>query len=280
MNFRDFLIKNSFVNEKFINDFYDIIKEDYMTKYNEFLIDSDILQKWLQIKQKQKFRDKIKKLCRKDIDYKIKTIKKTDGSGGHNAEYYILTPEAAKKICLTTQSALGDEVRQYFIDIELALYSYKEYVIDGMNRKIKQLENNQKPKIHKNKKMIYVFRALNTDATLYKIGRTINSKTRFNNHNSPLANDIEVLFNYETENAEQLESCLKAHMKIAQYRKYKEIYEVDLQIIKKIIKDCDASIRKINEKIENSNKKAKQTGGTIVKKIKSTDILYLLLPQK
>ena len=41
--------------------------------------------------------------------------------------------------------------------------------------------------INSNKKIIYIFRALNTDLTLYKIGKTINSKTRFSKHNSPLA---------------------------------------------------------------------------------------------
>ena len=58
------------------------------------------------------------------------------------------------------------------------------------------------------------------DLTLYKIGKTINSKTRFSKHNSPLANDLEVLFQYETDNIDQVESCIKALMKKAQYRKY------------------------------------------------------------
>ena len=35
-----------------------------------------------------------------------------------------------------------------------------------MNKKIQQLENNQKPKINATKKIIYVFRALNNDLTL------------------------------------------------------------------------------------------------------------------
>jgi hypothetical protein len=36
------------------------------------------------------------------------------------------------------------DVQQYFIDIEFALYKYKNYIIEGMNKKIEQLENNQK----------------------------------------------------------------------------------------------------------------------------------------
>jgi hypothetical protein len=67
-------------------------------------------------------------------------------------------------------------------------------------------------------------------------------------------------------------------MKKAQYRKYKEIYRVDLDIIKKIIKNCDAEITKINEEIEKKNKK--QKGGNVINKIDKDEILYLLIPAK
>ena len=54
---------------------------------------------------------------------------------------------------------MGEQVQQYFLDLEVALYKYKNYIIDGMNKKIQQLENNQKTKINSTKKIIYVFRA-------------------------------------------------------------------------------------------------------------------------
>jgi hypothetical protein len=276
MNFEIFINKYSFVNSKFVKDFYNIIKEDYIERYNEFLIDSEILRKWLKIKNRQIFNNTIKRSYKKNIDYKIEKIKKTVGSGGHNLEVITLTPEAAKKICLSTKSIMGVQVQQYFLDLEVALYKYKNYIIEGMNKKIKQLENNQKPKINTNKKIIYVFRALNTELTLYKIGKTINSKTRFSKHNSPMANDLEVLFEYETDNIDQVELCIKAYMKKAQYRKYKEIYRVDLDIIKNTIKNCDAKINEINKEIDTKNQKLK--GGNTFNKIDNKEILYLLLP--
>ena len=261
-----------------MKDFYNIIKEDYIERYNEFLIDSEILRKWLEIANRRIFNNTIKRSYKKNIDYKIEKVKKSEGSGGQNYEVITLTPEASKKLCLSTNSKIGGLVQQYFLDLEVSLYKYKNYIIDGMNKKIKQLENNQKPKINANKKIIYIFRALNTDMTLYKIGKTINSKTRFSNHNSPMANDLEVLFQYETENIDQVELCIKAYMKKAQYRKYKEIYQVDLEIIKKTIKNCDIEINEINKEIEKKNKK--QKGGKIVNKINDKEILYLLIPQK
>jgi len=276
MDFETFINKYSFVNSKFVKDFYNIIKEDYIERYNEFLIDSEILRKWLEITNRRTFNNTIKRSYKKNIDYTIKIIKKSIGSGGQNYEVIILTPETSKKICLSTNSKIGGQVQQYFLDLEVALYKYKNYIIDGMNNKIKQLENNQKPKITVNRKIIYIFRALNTDLTLYKIGKTINSKTRFSKHNSPMANDLEVLFQYETDNIDQVELCIKAYMKKAQYRKYKEIYQVDLDIIKKTIKNCDVEINEINKEIESKNQK----GGKLVNKINDKEILYLLIPTK
>jgi phage anti-repressor protein len=276
MNFETFINKYSFVNSKFVKNFYNIIKEDYIERYNEFLIDSEILRKWLQIKNRRIFNDTIKRSYKKNMDYLINKVKKSEGRGGQNNEVITLTPEASKKLCLSTKSKMGGQVQQYFLDLEVALYKYKNYIIDGMNKKIEQLETNQKPKINSTKKIIYVFRALNTDLTLYKIGKTINSKTRFSKHNSPMANDLEVLFQYETENIDQVESCVKVYMKKAQYRKYKEIYRVDLNIIKKTIKNCDVNINKINEEIATKNKK--QKGGNILNKIDDDEILYLLIP--
>ena len=276
MDFKSFILKYSFININFINDFYNIIKEDYIERYSEFLIDSELLRKWLQINNRRIFNDTIKRSYKKNVDYKLEKIKKSEGSGGHNLEVITLTPEAAKKICLSTNSKLGPKVQQYFIDLELILYKYKNYIIDGMQKKINKLENNQKPKINSQKKIIYVFRALNTDLTLYKIGKTINSKTRFSKHNSPLANDLEVLFIYETDNIDQVESCIKALMKKAQYRKYKEIYRIDLDILKQTIKDCDGKINEINKNIDKINKK--QSGGKLISKINDNEILYLLIP--
>ena len=89
--------------------------------------------------------------------------------------------------------------------------------------------------------------------------------------------DLEVLFQYETDNIDQVESCVKALMKKAQYRKYKEIYRVDLDIIKKTIKNCDTDIIEINKEIDKKNKK--QKGGALINKIDDKEILYMLIPQ-
>jgi hypothetical protein len=44
MNFKSFILKYSFINSYFLEDFYNLIKEDYIERYNEFLIDSELLR--------------------------------------------------------------------------------------------------------------------------------------------------------------------------------------------------------------------------------------------
>jgi len=143
MKFATFLAKYSTVNARFIYDFYDILKEDFIDKYDEFLIDGDILCKWLKIKNRHNFVATVKRSYRKDIDYIITTIKNKKGRGGHNIKKYILTPNAAKRLCMSTKSSMGPVVQDYFIEIEFILYRYKNYIIKGMEKKIRQLENNQ-----------------------------------------------------------------------------------------------------------------------------------------
>ena len=80
---------------------------------------------------------------------------------------------------------------------------------------------------------------------------------------------------YEADDVKQLEVCVKNYMKQSQYRKYKEIYQVDLNIIKKVIKDCDIKLKQINNMIDENNKK--QKGGNL-QKITDNDKIYLLIP--
>jgi hypothetical protein len=72
-----------------------------------------------------------------------------------------------KEFILLHSTIEGEKVRNYFIEIEYILYQYQAYIIEGLKAKSEQLLRNQKPKINSQRKIIYVFKALNTDLTLY-----------------------------------------------------------------------------------------------------------------
>ena len=259
MDFKQFIIKYSFVNSKFIEDFYSIIREDYIERFSDFLVDSEILRKWLKVKNRRIFNDTIKRSYILGIDYILVKQKKSTGSGGQNFEIITLTPIAAKKICLSTKSHIGPQVQQYFIDLELALYKYKNYIIEGMNTKIKQLEYNQKPKINPKKGILYILQAVD-DLGLYKIGKSIKFKRRLREYQADKGNDIRPLYTFEVDDVDNIESCVKRHMKEFQYRKYKEIYQVDINMIKNILKECESSYCRM-QLIKKNKPIKKQDGG-------------------
>ena len=245
-SFREFLLKNSIIKKSFINDFFEIIREDYFEISEQFLINSNKLQLWLDINSRKDFHETIKRSYTLNIDYII-TKTNNKGIGKNNEKIYMLTPDCAKMILQSTKSKKGIEVRRYFIEIEKMLYKYKDTIIKSLNNELTLVKNNQKPKPDGKKKKIYIFKALNTEQTLYKLGKSKNIRNRLNSHNSALANDLILVHEFETDNMHGVEQCIKGLMRVAQYRKYKEVYQVDLDILKKFLKQCDDSINFIKE---------------------------------
>jgi len=220
---------------------------------SEFIINSNNLQKWLNITTRKDFHNTIKRSYKLDIDYILKPISK-NYKGGNNEKIYMLTHDCAKMILQSTKSKKGTEVRKYFIEIEKMLYKYKDIIITSLQNENELLKNNQKPKLKTKEKTIYIFKALNTELTLYKLERSKDLPQRLKQYNSGLANDIKVVYEYYTENIESVEDCLKSLLKQKKYRKFKEVFEVDLDIIKDNIELCDKSVKLINKKIIDNEK--------------------------
>lgn len=154
------------------------------------------------------------------------------------------------------------EVRAYFVAVEASLFKYREDIIENLSRRIGVLERNQRAKSSKSGKpkegVIYVLRASETMDSVYKIGRTTDLSTRLRSHGSPLADSLDVVYIYKTRCLKKTEACLKMMLKERQYRKYKEVYQVDLELLKEVLAMCDqASLQTLYYR----PKRSKQTGG-------------------
>ena len=249
ITFTDFLKKYSTIPNQFLDDFNKIFEHTSIDS-KEINIDLDNVIKWLNI-QKHSAKDTLVKSYKKGIDYEITKVIKLKGTGGQKKEIIKITTYCFKKICQLTKSKRGNEVREYFIQVESLLNKYKDYIIEGMKEKINKLEKNQKPKINPEKGVIYIFQTPNSNEnSLYKIGRTKDLKKRLQSHQSPLTHNIEVLFYYESDNIIKIEKCIKLLMKDYQYRKYKEVYKINIDIIKSLIEQCDSIIIDTVQKVK------------------------------
>lgn len=227
-----FLKKYSGVSHTFVDDFFGLY--DRKDKYN-FCISTAVIAKWYGITT-QKIKEVLQKSYKEYIDYTI-VSRKVMGKTGRPTETIMITPRCFKLMAMQGRTKKAQEVREYYLEVEDTLERYKDYIIEGLNEKIHQLENNQKPKINPKRGVIYILQTAE-GVGYYKVGRTKNLKQRLKSYNADKANDIVPLFLYETKDVAKIEACIKTFAKEFQYRRCKEVYQADLEMLKRLIVQC------------------------------------------
>ena len=156
---------------------------------------------------------------------------------------------------MMSRTEKAEEVRSYFIALEDHINKYKGYIIEGLNKKVAKYETELKPQDIQNESgSIYVLKTTETIENVYKLGKAKNFKSRLQTHQTSHPEKLDVAYVYETDMIDQVESCLKNLLKTKGYRKRKEFYEIDIDILKSLIKMCECmtlSIRRKTKDIKN-----------------------------
>ena len=245
------------------NEFIDELFEFYgaSTLQTDFVIKLDVVCKWLQ-SRKDRLVETLKKSYKQNIDYTItkdpNQVKKVFRA--NNYKTYLLTPDCFKRLAMMSRSKNAEMVRTYFIEIENMFIKYRDQTLMGMQKDIERLERNNKPKANYQPKQgfLYIIRASEEKDGLYKIGRTSKDLVqRLKNYNTGKADDVEVLYTYQANDVVGAEGCLKAYLKKYQYRKYKEVYQADLSMIKEFMQSCS----NIGAKLVQKQVKSTMKGG-------------------
>jgi predicted GIY-YIG superfamily endonuclease len=164
---------------------------------------------------------------------------------------------------MMSRTAKAREVRAYFIAVERTLFKYRDEIVHGMDNRIKVLEINQKQKLEAKDfigGVIYVIKASLDMDSVYKIGRTKDLSKRLASHSSASADSLEIVYKFKTSCVNKVESCLKLMIKEKQYRKYKEVYQIDIASLKKVISSCDDACIEVVQ-TPKANKKHQIGGG-------------------
>jgi len=234
LSLQEYLKKFSSISNKFIDDFFGLYNEN--TEDNDFVINIDSISIWLKLR-KDSIKKTLSETYRKNIDYKISKI----DTKGRPLEVIYLTPDCFKRICMLTKSSKGEEVRTYYIQLEKHIDKYKDNIINDLRTRVKVLERNMKPiEIPKDEGVVYVLETRENIGLndLYKLGITTDFKTRLTTHHTSHADNVEVKHIYKTSDVKGVERCLKAVLREKQYRKKKEFFQIDLELLKSIIDTC------------------------------------------
>ena len=241
MALKDFLLKYSTIDPKFLDEFLKFYDEKTLS--TDIVIDFDLVCEWLNVRKDSLLRT----LDSYDehVDYtKERVYYDTSNQVGRGGPRYRdivkITPNCFEKICMRTKSKNGENVQNYFIAIRNLVIKYHHYIEEGLMNKL-DIKTKNKELTNTKGGLLYILRVVdedNIDDNLYKIGKTFNLKSRMATYNTGKLNEIEILYIYETENIDMAERCVKAVLLDYQHKNRKEIYQIDLNAIKTVMENC------------------------------------------
>jgi len=235
ISLQDYLKKYSTINNKFIDDFFSLY--DINTTNDDFVINLNNVAKWLNT-HKRNIKKTLIESYQVDVDYKLKTL--PPKGKGRPEEEIMLSPSCFKRLSMMSRTAKAEEVRQYYILLEEHIDKYKGHVINALNEKVAKFEKDLRPTPEiKSHGVIYVLKTNQEIEDVYKLGRSKEFNSRLATHQSSHPDKLDIVYVYETEMIEKVENCLKGLLKDKGYRKRKEFYEIDINILKNLIKSCD-----------------------------------------
>jgi phage anti-repressor protein len=259
----DFIAKRSDIPKDFLKDFFNLGGNTYGDTYKN--INFDDIVKWLGMRKHNLKRLLVAHFNIMD-DYTEKKTLVTTKKGGNYVSKIMLTPDCFKELCMLSKSEKAKGVRKYYIVAEGLLRDHFEEIIENLNIELGLIRNNiKKPKeiIGGN---IYIIKAMNTTIkNMFKIGNTDDMKKRLRVYNTGNANNIEPLFIMKVDDINMVEGCIKNISKKYQYKKNKEVYNIDFEFLQKLCLKCKNFIKQIQKEYV-IDKKTTQTN---LKKIKN-----------
>jgi len=228
----------STIPNKFVDDMLSFYDEN--TTQTDFVIDIDRVAKWLDV-ERSSLIVALHGNYHVDVDYQMLPMPLTKKHGGQLKKRILLTPDCFKRICMRSRTSRGEEVRSYFLQLEALVMKYRARLVDSLRDDLARLERNQagSPRLKAGKDgagFIYILRA---GKGTWKVGKTTDVARRMRQHNTPLADNVELVFLFETDSVDEVEGCVKSWLSEETYRVGREIYKTTVDVIKQVINGCD-----------------------------------------
>lgn len=161
---------------------------------------------------------------------------------------------------MRTETEKGDDVRALYVKIEGLLAKYTEQFIKAIEDDVRHLERAQRPTSSSDfAGYIYVIKVADG---IFKPGRSSNFGKRQRTYRTGRLEGVDIVYKFRTDNLKVVEDCLKTHLREFQYQKGRELYKVDIGLIKGVIGKCDGvSNWKAEYILKNQLETPSMTGG-------------------
>ena len=221
---KEFLKLFTAVDEQFINEYYTFYEKCDGNNYGIIL---DDVIKYLDIKKKEKFFVNVKKRFTEDVDYIVSHVEGKKAQKGDKIVIYHINLDTFERICMRSNSVKANSVRDYFIIIRKFIQYYHKYFSTNIKKNMLLYP----------KEYVYIL-LVNKDKNIFKIGKTDDVRHRLQNYATGDDKHPDVKFIMRVNNKNAVETCVKTLIKRHQYKPNREIYRVDIDIIKNAIFDC------------------------------------------
>jgi phage anti-repressor protein len=269
VDLKRFLTMHTTIPGKFIDEYLNM--NIYDASQTDHVVDLDIACRWLNVR-KGELSSTIRHSYKINVDYIISKAPNPNRTKyGNNYKRVLLTPDCFKTLCMLSRSKNAAEVRKYFIQLEALIFKYHKQFMNGITQDVVKLEAALKPKRKEDHAgYVYVLSASHVNTSVFKIGRTKDFFKRLSTYQTGKLEDVKVVYRFRTDKLKSMEGCVKHALKERQYRKYKELYEADLEMIREVIETC-GKMEGIKSKYTNMVKKqAVQQGGYYLALIKDS----------
>lgn len=276
----DFIIKRSNIPKKFLQDFFNLGGDSYGDAFKN--INFDDIVEWLDVQKNH-----LKRLLTNNFvildDYTEKKILvKNKKRGANYVSKIMLTPDCFKELCMLSQTEKAKGIRKYYIVAEGLLRDHFEQIINELNKELGLIKNNLKKPKEIIGGHVYILKAMNTtQKDMYKLGNSDDMKKRLRVYNTGNANNIEPLFVMKVDDINKVEGCIKNLAKEYQYKKNKEVYNIDFIFLKKLCIKCKNFINQLEKEFVNDKKNTK-TKLKIIKNNKNNinTSFYMIIDKK
>jgi phage anti-repressor protein len=252
----DFIIRRSNIPREFLKDFFNLGGNTYGDTYKS--IDFDDVVKWLDVQKNHLKRLLINNFILMEDYTENKILIKNNNRGANYVSRIMLTPDCFKELCMISQTNKAKGVRKYYIVAEGLLRDHFETIINELNKELGLVKNNMKKQTEIIGGHIYILQAQNTtQKDMFKIGNSNDMKKRLRTYNTGNANNIEPLFIMKVDNINMVEGCIKNIAKEYQYKKNKEVYNIDIEFLKKLCVKCKNFIKQLEKEFVSDKKNTK-----------------------